>query len=195
MILMLFFIVSCNGQEKVKTAEDGLKENNVSRKDKFESKEGGFKISFPCEPMKSEKRIDSDFGNTTIHFLNCGNEIADYSVSFQDLTKKITNPKEVFDKEKQMRIMGLEESVKIISETEKTVNGFPAVFFETELNAGAVLPNSGLNSELHSLKGQRLYSVNVIVICKKGQKAKDISKELKDKTQQFIDSFEIIESK
>lgn len=196
LLFLIFATTSCEGQSNINSPTNNSATSGSSLvKSKFESKEGGFKINFPCEPMKSEKQIDSDFGNTTIYFLDCGNETANYSVSFRDFTKKITNPKEVFVREKQMRIMGLEESVKIVSDIEKTVNGFPAVYFETELNAGDVLPKSGLNSELHSIKGQRHYSVNVIVMCKKGQTPQDISKELKDKTKEFIDSFEIFENK
>lgn len=195
LLILSLAISSCNAQNKSQTAEDVLKENNVSRQGKYESKEGGFKIDFPCEPMKSTNPIDSDYGNKTISFYECGNETARFSVSIQDFTKKIGDPKKVFEDKKQMRIMGIDDSAKIVSETEKTINGLPSVYFETELYAGAMIPKSGLVSELHLLKNQRYYSVTTTVLAKDKQSPKDISKDIRDKTKQFIDSFELIESK
>lgn len=58
-----------------------------------------------------------------------------------------------------MRLDGMVDFAKVVLETEKTVNGFPAVYFETEQNANEILPKSGLFNELQLLKGQRYYSV------------------------------------
>lgn len=195
LLILSLAISSCRAQNKPQTAEDVLKENNVSRIGKYESKEGGFKVDFPCEPMKSAKPIDSDYGNKTIEFYECGNETARFSVSIQDFTKKIADPKKVFEDQKQMRIMGMDDSAKIVSETEKSVSGLTAVYFETELYAGVMIPKSGLVSELHLLKKQRYYSVTTTVLAKDGQLPKDISKEIRDKTKHFIDSFELVEDK
>ena len=195
LLTTVLMTASCNAQNKVQTTEDVLKENNVSRTEKFESKEGGFKVDFPCEPMKSAKPIDSDYGNKTISFYECGNEIASFSLSIQDFTKKIGDPKKVFEDQKQMRIMGMDDSAKIVLETEKTVSGLPAVYFETELYTGAMIPRSGLVSELHLLKKQRYYSITTTVLAKDGQSPKEISQEVRDKTKQFIDSFELVENK
>ena len=194
-MLLSIAIGSCQSQEKPITASDVLKENNIIRKNKFESKEGRFKADFPCEPMKSENAINSNYGNKTINFYECGNETARFTVSFQDFTKKVENRKRFFEDQKKQRVLGMEDYAKVALETEKTVDGIPAFYFETELNAGEMLPKSGLASELHLLKGQRYYSIYTMVLTKEGQKPNTIGKEIRDKTRQFIDSFEITEMK
>lgn len=187
-------IASCDAQVKKRSAEDVLKENNVSRIGKFESKEGGFKAAFPCEPMKSELPVDPDYGNETLTAYECGNEIARFSVKFQDFTKKVGNPKQLFEEQKKMRLNGMEDVAKVVLETKKTINNFPAVYSETEQNAGEIFPRAALYSEMQLLKGQRYYSILTTVLAKDGQSPKDISREIRNKTKQFIDSFELIES-
>ncbi len=194
-LLLISAIISCNAQNKPRTAEDVLKQNNVSRPGKFESKEGGFKIDFPCEPIKSELATESNYGNKTMTAYECGNEIAHFSVGFQDFTRKVENPKQFFEEQKKMRIEGMEAVSKFVSETEKNVGNFPALYLETEQNANEIFPRAALHNELQLLKNQRYYSILTTVLAKDGQSPKDISSEIKTKTKQFIDSFEIIESK
>lgn len=192
-LFVAFTIVSCNGQGKVRTAEDVLKENNVSRNGKYESKEGGFKIDFPCEPMKIELPAESNYGNKTMTAYECGNEIARFSVSFQDFTRNIADPKLFFKEQQKSRIEGMEDAAKVVSETTQTIGNYSAVYFETEQNAGEIFPRSAIYNELHLLRGQRYYSVFTTVLGREKQIPKDIGKEIRDKTKHFIDSFELIE--
>lgn len=195
LLLMSLTIVSCSGQEKVKTAEEVLKENNVSRTGKYESKEGGFKIDFPCEPIKTELPTESSYGNKAMIAFECGNEIARFSVSFQDFTKKAENPKQFYEEQKKTRVEGMEDVSKVVAEIEKNIGVFPAVYLETEQIAGEIFPRAALYNELQLLKGQRYYSILTTVLAKEGQSPKDISREIRDKTKRFIDSFELIEDK
>lgn len=188
-------LVSCNGQKRVRTAADVLKENNVSRQGKFQSKEGGFKIDFPCEPIKSELPVDSVYGNKTITAYACGNEIARFSVSFQDFTKKVGDLRQFYKEQQKLRIVGMEDSVKVVSETEKAIGDFRGVYLETEQNAGEIFPRSALHTELHLLKGQRYYSVLTTVLGREGQAPSAISKEIRAKTKQFIDSLELTDGR
>lgn len=195
LVIMSSTVISCQTTGGKLTAEDILKENNVVRAGKFESQEGGFKVDFPCEPINSELPTESDYGNKLMTTYECGNEIAHFSVSYQDFTKPVKDLKKFFKEQQKLRFEGMEDSAKIVSQTEKTINNFPGIYFETEQNASEIFPRSALFDELSVLKEKRYYSVWTTVLAKDGQTPKDVGQEIRDKTKQFVDSFELIESK
>jgi len=148
----------------------------------FISTEGGFRVRFPGAP-KEETEVKP--GNTLLHSLVYGSErFIFYSVDYRDLADEKAAD-DYLKNVRELRLMGMEGKMKLLSEKSTRRDGQPAVLLDIEL-----IPNRRLR-ELDVIRGRRQY--NLIVITFSNHEAMGSADAYGEIANSFLDSFHLIE--
>jgi len=156
----------------------------------FTSVEGAFKVRYPGDPKESSKTYDAGGTTpTTLHSFSYGSEkFIFYSVDYRDLPKapaSIDEAKRLLQRTRENRLMGLEGKLKLLSESETSRDGQPALYLELEY-----LQTRRIR-ELDVIKGSRHYTILVITFS--NQFAMESENAYGMIATAFVDSFHFLE--